>query len=162
MPKKRRFFPEICDCGNVSWMLTGKRFVVMVDAQDAHIIEEKSWAPMKTGYLTDGKGNLLHRVIMQPPPDILVDHVNRDAADCRRENMRLATHRQNSAYSRRGFEGRSRFRGVSAGRRGRWVARIRHSGCRIFIGSFDTEEQAAIAYDIAAKEHHGEFAMTNF
>src|SRR5690625_2672181 len=37
----------------------------------------------------------LHRLIMNPPPDMVVDHINGDKLDNRRSNLRICSHRQN-------------------------------------------------------------------
>jgi hypothetical protein len=47
-------------------------------------------------------------------------------------------------------------------RTGRWIARIEHNNKRIWIGRYDSEIDAALAYDDAAKKYHGEFARLNF
>lgn len=53
-------------------------------------------------------------------------------------------------------------KGVSAEPRGKWRAAIRHLGTRRYIGVYNTEEEAARAYDAAAIELCGEFAYVNF
>ncbi len=55
----------------------------------------------------------------------------------------------------------SRFKGVSKSR-SRWQARIKVDGQAIYLGVFIDEEKAARAYDVAAREHFGEFASVNF
>lgn len=43
-----------------------------------------------------------------------------------------------------------------------WQAKIQVNGRKLNVGNFDSPEDAAKAYDVAAKLHHGEFAMLNF
>lgn len=92
-------------------------------------------------------------------PDGDVDHINRDKADNRIENLRLATRSQNNANSCRPRTNTSGFKGVSwSNAVGRWKAEIRARGKRYHLGYFDTPEEAHTAYCAAAKELHGEFA----
>jgi hypothetical protein len=108
----------------------------------------------------------MHRMVMKAPPDMLVDHINQNGLDNRRSNLRLATGAQNqrNAHGRgihRGKPSSSRFRGVS--RSGmKWSAHISVNGKNIRLGTFRTEEQAARAYDTAARIYHKEFARLNF
>lgn len=93
-----------------------------------------------------------------------VDHANGDGLDNRRANLREATAAQNNrnvSCERR--NNTSGFKGVcwkTANRR--WIAQIGADWRRMHIGYFDTAEQAALAYDAAALELHGEFARLNF
>jgi hypothetical protein len=95
---------------------------------------------------------------MQPPPGALVDHVNGDTLDNRRENLRVATHAENSQNKRKISKG---FKGVYE-RRGHWIASIAACGTRVRLGSFATPEEAAMAYDDGARKWHGPFARVNF
>lgn len=106
----------------------------------------------------------LHRAILGAPAGTQVDHVNRDGLDNRRANLRLATRSQNRANSEKRIDGlASRFKGVCWERsRGRWMARIGVDGRKRHLGYFDDEEQAARAYDRAARAQWGEFARPNF
>lgn len=94
------------------------------------------------------------------PPGKQIDHINGDRADNRIANLRLCDrtgNRRNSVGSREGYKG-VRFRAVT----GKWEAAIHPSGRNIHLGTFDTAEAAARAYDAAARQHYGEFARPNF
>ena len=68
---------------------------------------------------------------------------------------------QQNAHRARRRRNPSGFRGVSRSSPGRWRARIALDGKRVSLGSYKTPEEAARAYDEAAREYYGEFAMTN-
>lgn len=105
----------------------------------------------------------MHREIMNAPKGLLVDHRNRDGLDNRRENLRLATYSQNNCNKLKRKNTSSQFTGVCFNKLGRrWVGYINHKGKRIFLGYFDSEIEAAKAYDAAARKYHGEFARLNF
>lgn len=97
----------------------------------------------------------------------LADHVNHNGLDNRRENLRPATPGQNSMNARKprtcGDRGGlvSQFKGVSVTPYGRWYTRIKVNGQQLYLGSYRTEHEAADAYDCAALEHFGEFAVLN-
>jgi hypothetical protein len=111
----------------------------------------------------DSKIVQLHRLIMDAPKGLLVDHRNGDSLDNRRDNLRLATGWQNQCNKRKEKNASSRFKGV-AFRKGRkkCVACIKVGGKQLWLGSFDSEIEAAKAYDAAARKHRGEFARLNF
>lgn len=92
-----------------------------------------------------------------------IDHINGDKADNRPANLREASHAQNmkNQGARRGT---SRYCGVHWHRAGRaWCAMCHNDkGKQVYLGLFPSEEAAAIAYDAAALEWHGDFARLNF
>lgn len=92
------------------------------------------------------------------------DHVNGDSLNNRRSNIRLATQLQNSWNRRRPTNNTSGYKGVTTFKRGPrpWHAKIGVRGKRYHLGLFATPEEAAVAYDVAAKEHFGVFARLNF
>lgn len=95
----------------------------------------------------------------------LVDHINRDALDNRRDNLRLADYRINAQNARGIGFGESRFRGVqfvpSRSLTMPWRTRIRIPGRRRIGGRHWSEVDAAREYDTLALLHYGPNAWTN-
>jgi hypothetical protein len=90
----------------------------------------------------------------------VVDHINHDTLDNRRENIRLATKSQNSANQRKHKDNRSGFKGVRKSHDNGWSALVCINRKLIYVGTFSTPEDAHVAYMQAAKIYHGEFAHT--
>ena len=155
--------------------LTGGR-VAIIDDADAHLAAHRwrawhpkhacpdRWYAVRTRSRTDGDEMVfLHREVLYVPDGMEVDHVDRDGLNCRRDNLRAATHAQNLHNRGRQKNSRSGLKGVHWARRERkWVAQIAVNGRRVFLGYHATAEEAARAYDAMAKDLHGEFAHLNF
>lgn len=110
----------------------------------------------RTGKL---KKVFLHR-LLKPCPGV-TDHENGDTLDARRSNLRCATHAENIANSKLSTANRSGFKGVSW-YRGKWRAVLVKGGRQKSLKYHSTVENAARAYDAAARLHFGEFARLNF
>jgi hypothetical protein len=96
----------------------------------------------------------------------MCDHKNHNTLDNRKDNLRPCTTAQNN-LNRPGNKGsKSGYKGVTLnnGKGGHniWRVRIQIDGKSTFLGRFHTPEEAAHAYDEAAKIYHGEFAHLNF
>jgi hypothetical protein len=156
--------------------LTQGKFAI-VDPDDYYWLSEYKWsasrlynkfyavrtAPAEKGKKR-GKTIRMHREIANIPDGLECDHINGSSLDNRKANLRPATRQQNCWNNRKRRPGSlSRYKGVSYSRRGRpWKAMLMIGGKRIYLGSFDTQIQAAKAYDKAAKIHFGQYAKLNF
>lgn len=105
---------------------------------------------------------LMHRLIMHATDGLEVDHKNLDTLDNRKKNLRIATHTDNGR-NRKKYNGHtSQYKGVSWETiRRKWHAQIKVNQVQIFIGRFDNEEEAALAYNKRALIEFGEFARLN-
>lgn len=141
----------------------------LVDEADAEWLSQFKWSAMpkraawyavRTVYENGGKKTLyMHRAILSPPVGVQVDHINLNSLDNRRENLRLCQARENLCNRRAQSNSLTGFKGVSPSR-GRFQAMIQRDGRAIFLGRFDTAEEAHAAYVAAARELHGEFMRT--
>jgi hypothetical protein len=108
-----------------------------------------------------GRTVYLHRAVMGEPPGVKVDHKDGNGLDCRRANVRAATSAQNGWNRGPSRKSTSGFRGVywygSS-----WGARVIANRRSYFVGAFESASDAAVAFDVAARLLHGQFAHTNF
>lgn len=100
----------------------------------------------------------MHREILGAPKGLRVDHINGDGLDNRRCNLRLCTNSQNLA-NQMAVRNPTGFKGVTPAWAGRWRAQGHN---RKALGTFDTVEEAARAYDDYARSAFGAFARLNF
>lgn len=101
----------------------------------------------------------MHRVILDAPANQWVDHKDGNPLNNQRKNLRLCTPAQNQWNRKR----KNGFRGVSRGKpSSKYRARLNFKKREISLGQFDTAEEAARAWDRAARCYYGEFARPNF
>ncbi len=131
---------------------------------DLPIVQEFKWyKSCNYVYCTKRSIGSLHRFILKPNKGEIIDHINGDPLDNRRENIRVATKSQNLQNARKrknhgGVPTTSLYKGVCYDKKaGKWMANIR----KRFIGYYSCAELAAMAYDKHALEEFGEYAALN-
>lgn len=138
----------------------------MIDDEDVATITKHSWHFKDNGYAMrsterngEKKSFYMHRELLNAPKGMAVDHINHDKLDNRRSNLRLCTIGQNNRNMRMNKHG---FKGVSWDTaRGRFKATISVNNKSMNIGRFDTAEEAALYYDVAAQLFYGQYAYLN-
>lgn len=165
-------FPE--PVKDACWIPLSKGKFALVDAADFEKVNAKTWTVLVSKTVSYAlfreqatkRTVFLHRWIMDVSDEsMLVDHINFNGLDCRKQNMRVCSKSENNRHSRKWRTPTySKFKGVSfdSRYRAKWSAQLHTGGKKIYLGRFQTEELAAQTYDSAAKLHFGEFARLNF
>jgi len=145
-------------------------FVALVDDEDFEHVNHFRWNVQKNGntyyairHITvDGKRTTqtMQGFILEAKE---VDHIHGDGLNNQRSNIRKCTHQQNQMNQKPYKNTTSIYKGVSwsSGMK-KWCVQITLNGYTFRMGYFVDEIEAAKVYDIAAKEHFGEFAYLNF
>lgn len=136
----------------------------LVSDEDYYDLLQTSWCSA-SGYASgrpQGKKVFMHSYIFSKTSKEklnVIDHINRNKLDNRRDNLRANTYSGNSHNCKK-----SKLsvlpKGVKAGK-GKWTSEITKDHKKYHIGSFDTVTEAALAYNEKAKELYGEFASLN-
>ena len=165
-----------------------KRFpgkhTIIIDTEDWDKVKEYKWGidgnpyaqtsmphPDGGGFInpTDGRRRTrrtllrLHHFIMgKPQKGLVVDHINHNGLDNRKDNLRFVTQAQNLQNKRSNRNSTSAYKGVGWSKRlQKWRALIGNKGKYTHIGYFTCEHEAALAYNKKAKELWGEHALLN-
>lgn len=171
---------NIIDIGNTALTdakmipLTQGKFAI-VDAEDYERITQYKWQVHFVGKIKKpyvGRRECvsykkyrhlsLHRFILNADKSMEVDHINGDALDNRKCNLRLCNIFQNRANYPKKKNSKNKYKGVTWNvSNNKWWARISYNKKRISLGLFKNEENAAMAYNEAAIKYHGGFARLN-
>jgi len=148
-------------------------YVVLFDDEDFNLINQYLWYIDQDGYVVGYRKDLptthkkwikMHRLVMGDRLNgfPVTDHKDHNKLDNRKSQLRPALFSQNAMNRRKICTARtSLYKGVSfvkeSGKWAVWVEVFHKS-----IGRFETEIEAAEAYDEAVKKYYGEFAYLNF
>lgn len=122
------------------------------DKEDYDLISQYNWCVTGSGYLFNSKQGtlLMHRLIMNAPKNLMIDHINHNTLDNRKENLRLCTASQNNINKKiKGYTKRGNNYEVT----------LRINGTPKYIGRFQTKEEAIAARISNYDEDHKLFAM---
>jgi hypothetical protein len=151
--------------GDVAYVPLTRGYEAIIDVEDTVIVGGMNWY-VKVGthsnYAIRSEKKFrvyMHRLILNAPDNLHVDHVNGNGLDNRKSNLRVVTVSQNQHNRGLQVNNKSGYKGVTwYGRTGKWMAQIQSLNTYKCLGYFDTAEDAHNAYCEAAKELHGEFA----
>ena len=145
--------------------------VAQVDDEDFEWLNQWRWCFHGDGYAErrsariSGKSHIIfmHRLIAKTPDGFETDHIDGDGLNNQRHNLRICSNAENQHNRGVQTNNTSGYKGVVWDRqRQRWLASIRINQRLLFLGRFETAEDAAQAYDEKAKILFGGFARTNF
>lgn len=145
-----------------------KDFEILYDRKDTELLAQFNWLVTNSGYAaTSGKKpsecrNLLflHRIILDADPEKEVDHINGNRLDNRRKNLRVCSRAENARNIKTHKDNKSGYKGVTK-KREKWAAQIMQNKKLVYLGVFQTREEAAVAYNKHAVLAFGEFARQN-
>jgi len=145
-----------------------KHYTVLLSDCDKDL-SEMLWTVTGPGYAYNkNNGGWLHRVVLSRMLGRSlesieeVDHINRNKLDNRRENLRLANSSQNKINKDLQSNNTSGYRGIWLQCDGKkWGATLKINGKKKHLGVYPTKEEAAAAYDKAARDAQGEFFIGN-
>lgn len=155
--------------GDLAIIDVGAEFPCIIDLCNLpKIFITKRWRPQRHAnypglvYATasvNGKAALMHRVLLDAPKGLHVDHIDGDGLNNRSENIRLATPSQNSANELAFRNNRVGLRGVYIRKdTGKYKAEISSLGKKWSLGTYDTPNEAAAARRAAEIVLHGSFS----
>ena len=144
-------------------MNTGAEFIFSKDDYD--LIKDMCCGETEDGYIYVIKKRpgrtikrwRLHDFLLNPPDGMMVDHINCNPKDNRRENLRIVTPTQNS-INRSIIKAKSGVTGVHKTKNGSWQVRLRTRKVDISIGNFKIFEEACFARYIAQDYFYGEYS----
>lgn len=148
--------------------------MALVDDKDFDFLNQFKWSyvAMARGYAErrlprtiknkPGKLVRMHTFLLNPPNGFMVDHINLNGLDNRRENLRLCTKAQNMMNRDKTIRNQTGFKGVIWDSFcGLYKAQLKKGIKNYNLGRFKTAKEAARAYNEGAIKYHGRFARLN-
>lgn len=139
---------------------------ILVSDEDYPLLSRHNWNVNSQGYVRCSIGNIdtfMHKLVQPVRPSYVIDHINRNKLDNRKENLRTIHHSQNDFNQGKPKNNTSGFLGVMYRKnRGNYYAQISINNEYFHVASGLTKEDAAKLRDYIAWRVRGEFAVLNF
>ena len=145
--------------------------IAIIDEEDWLLVAQYKWRLLEKRYTKYAQANIkkngkwrtmrMHRLIMNCPRNIQIDHIDHDGLNNRKSNLRFATNQQNN-FNRKGYDTSSKYKGVTwRTKLKKWEAQIQTKGKSKYLGYYANENDAARAYNKMAVQVFGEYAYVN-
>lgn len=148
-----------------------KGFVTLVDDEDYDFLNKFKWRVACYNHTNYARRTLwikgenksislhMHRVIINPPKGMQVDHIDHNGLNNQKHNLRICSEQQNH----RNKKPLGKYIGISWVKEyQKWRSYISINGKQIWLGAYSDAETAARVRDNASKKYFGEFAVLNF
>jgi len=143
----------------IGYTLKGEEFYF--DLEDYDKIKDYCWGIVDGGYLKARIGNknvLIHRYLLDPDRNMVIDHINHNKLDNRKENLRICTNRENCMNQDKSKNNKSGYKGVYYNKlSNKWESSIKIHGKSIYLGIFSNKEEAFEKYKEAERYYFKEF-----
>jgi hypothetical protein len=148
-----------------------KTHVMLIDYEDLALLKIYRWFVSTTGYVVKNfyqskprieSMEYMHRLIFNPSKKESIDHINGNKLDNRKINLRICIAKENGKNLNLKRTNKSGYKGVSWDKeKNKWLSKITSDLKQIFLGYFDSKDEAAKAYNQAANKYHKKFAKLN-
>ena len=133
----------------------------LIDLEDIDKVKNLRWCLNGNGYVLHGTNKnkaFLHRLLIDCPDDMMVDHINRNPLDNRKSNLRIVNNQQNSMNKGAQRRNTSGHKGVSWDKsKNKWYAYITVNYKLINLGRFSILEDAVEARKQAEIKYFGKY-----
>lgn len=136
---------------------------VIVDKESISKLQPYVWF-IDEGYArgsVEGTVVYMHRFLMQASDGDIIDHINVNSLDNRMCNLRISCAGKNNHNRKKKENCTSKYYGVYKRKNGKFEVRIRKDKIKYHVGTYNTEVEAALAYNKKAEELYGTFARLN-
>lgn len=134
----------------------------IIDAEDVDLVKQYSWSLSNgrhTQYCKSNQVGQLHRLVMNAPKGMVVDHINHNGLDNRKSNLRICTNQENICNCEIPKNNKSGCKGVYwAKDKNKWTVQVTINNKTIYIGRYTNLEEAIEARKEASKKYYNEFA----
>lgn len=157
-------------------ILINNKGIILVDDEDYNFLNQFRWYLRRSNKRNNQLGYaqtpitinrkqtsiIMHKILIDIPNGMVIDHINHNTFDNRKSNLRIVTKSQNQMNKLPQKGKISKFKGVNWDKNlKKWKSRCSLNRKQYYLGLFEDEIDAARAYNIKAKELHGEYAYLN-